>query len=108
MTTIRDGSQGVYKGAGASWYGAPDLSEYVIRINSPASGILGTLSLKSKAPAHYPCGPAEGGQKLEVGPNIGWSNAIPDAVAVVDFTMDGSKLAFKGVGYHDKVISLIL
>lgn len=38
-----------------------------------------------------------------VGPNIGWSNAVPDATANVAFSISGSTLSFTGVGYHDKV-----
>ena len=40
-----------------------------------------------------------------VGPNIGWSNAIPDAVGEVNFSIDGSTLIFSGAAYHDKVCS---
>lgn len=35
-------------------------------------------------------------------PGIGWANAIPDAKATVHFEVGGKKLAFSGVGYHDK------
>jgi hypothetical protein len=55
------------------------------------------------APAHYPCGPAVAGQNMEVGPHIGWANAIPDAASTVELTINGTKLAFAGTGYHDKV-----
>lgn len=103
MTTVDEGSQGEFKGTGASWNGTPDLSQYIVKIDSPANGIVGTFKLKSNAPAHYPCGPAQAGQNMKVGPNIGWSNALPDAIASVDFDIDGSHLAFQGVGYHDKV-----
>ena len=36
-------------------------------------------------------------------PGVGWANAVPDANAIVDFEVAGKKLAFSGVGYHDKV-----
>ena len=36
-------------------------------------------------------------------PGIGSANAVPDAKATVDFDIAGTKLAFEGVGYHDKV-----
>lgn len=36
-------------------------------------------------------------------PGIGWVNGVPDAKAAVDFEIAGTKLAFEGVGYHDKV-----
>lgn len=42
------------------------------------------------------------GVSQEIIPNIYWANAVPDAIAVVDFTINGKALNFKGVGYHDK------
>lgn len=103
VLTTRDGSSGYYEGTGAAWIGTPDLSSYLITIDSPENGVVGSFELKSIAPAHYPCGPVEAGQNMMVGPNIGWANAIPDAIGIVDVTINGSSLAFTGVGYHDKV-----
>jgi hypothetical protein len=40
---------------------------------------------------------------MEIMPHVGWANAIPGAESIVDFTIQGSELAFAGVGYHDKV-----
>jgi hypothetical protein len=40
---------------------------------------------------------------MMVAPEIGWANAVPDGIADVDFTLSGTKVAWKGVGYHDKV-----
>jgi hypothetical protein len=40
---------------------------------------------------------------MMVAPNIGWSNAIPDAVGDVDFHVNGEKYSFQGVAYHDHV-----
>lgn len=54
-------------------------------------------------PAHYPCGAQQAGQDLEVSPNIGLANAMPDDVATADFKIRGRDLYFTGVGYHDKV-----
>jgi hypothetical protein len=102
ITSTGQGASGVYAGTGAQWSGAPDLSQYTININSPETGVVGSICFKSAAPAHYPCGPAVAGQNMEVGPNIGWSNALPDADASVDFTLNGKRFAFEGVGYHDK------
>jgi hypothetical protein len=51
ITTIDQGSSAVYKGAGAQWQGAPDLSSYIVSIDSPKSGVMGTFKLKSRAPA---------------------------------------------------------
>jgi hypothetical protein len=108
ITTVGDGSSGCFEGTGASWIGAPDMTTYRVEINSPKNGIVGTFELRSLAPAHYPCGTAEAGQSMMVGPNIGWSNAVPDAVGTVDFKIAGSDFAWTGVGYHDKVFSLDL
>lgn len=51
ITTIDQGSSAVYKDTGARWYGAPDLSCYEVKINSPEKGVVGTFELKSIAPA---------------------------------------------------------
>lgn len=103
IDTVDNGSTGLFLGAGAGWAGAPDMSTYLVVINSPRNGLTGTFILKSLAPAHYPCGKAEPGQTMLVGPHIGWSNAIPDAVGLVDFEIMGSKYAWTGNAYHDKV-----
>lgn len=96
--------QSDYLGTGASWStSTDDLSSYTVRVDSPSTGIFGTFELKSVAPSHYPCGPNEAGQNMMVGPNIGWSNAVPDAIGTVNFTFEGTKLEFTGVAYHDKV-----
>lgn len=105
VSTAEDGSSGTFKGTGAEWCGEPDMSFYRVTINAPASGVVGTFDLKSVAPAHYPCGPAGSGVNMLVGPNTGWSNAVPDAIGDVDFNIAGSSLAFTGVAYHDKVVS---
>ncbi|KAJ7444998.1 hypothetical protein B0H11DRAFT_2341611 [Mycena galericulata] len=44
---------------------------------------------------------------MEIGPQIGWANAVPDAASVVDLSIYGVNLAFEGVGYHDKVTGLL-
>ncbi|KFY46509.1 hypothetical protein V495_02405 [Pseudogymnoascus sp. VKM F-4514 (FW-929)] len=102
VTTDGDGASGNWQGTGFSFEGSPDLSTYKVMVDSPILAIKGTLELKSHAPAHYPCGPNEAGQKLDVSPNVGWANAMPDADAVADFTVLGRPLKFTGVGYHDK------
>jgi hypothetical protein len=35
-------------------------------------------------------------------PHVGWANAVPDANAVVNMTVNGAPLQFSGYGYHDK------
>ncbi|CZR53415.1 uncharacterized protein PAC_03293 [Phialocephala subalpina] len=104
VSTDAQGSTGNFVGTGAGWAGAEDDSVYEVLINSPSNGIFGSFNLVATAPAHYPCGPAtiRSGQNLEVGPNIGWSNAVPDAVGSVALTVGSTKLAFTGVAYHDK------
>lgn len=103
VTTLGDGSSGYFPGTGSGGVGSPDMSSYLVTVNSPQNNVFGTMRLASRAPAHYPCGPVKEGQNLEVGPNIGWANAVPDADGTVDFQVAGSKLAFSGYGYHDKV-----
>ncbi|CAG8389389.1 unnamed protein product [Penicillium salamii] len=53
-------------------------------------------------PHHLPCGVQKDKSILEIAPHIGWFNAVPDAVGVVDMNIRGSSLKFQGPGYHDK------
>ena len=75
---------------------------YVIVIDNPSLGIQGTITLKSLAPPHYPCGFDVPGATEELIPHVYWSNAIPDARAHVDLDIGGTKVEFTGSGYHDK------
>ncbi|CAN8098987.1 unnamed protein product [Discula destructiva] len=80
---------------------------YVLRVDSPAMGVKGSIRLHSRAPAHYPCGLDTAGANLQMLPHVGWSNAIPDAHATISLAFTSSSnnetLAFTdGVGYHDK------
>ena len=38
----------------------------------------------------------------QVSPHLGWANAVPDAQATVDFSIEGTAISFTGPGYHDK------
>ncbi|EXJ70151.1 uncharacterized protein A1O5_06219 [Cladophialophora psammophila CBS 110553] len=97
-----DGSSGNWEGTGVSWTGTPDLSSYTVNIDVPLLGLEGTMTLKSIAPAHFPCSSNGAGQTEELFPNIGWANAIPDAVGTVDLNLGGEHVSFTGTGYHDK------
>ncbi|KAB5545590.1 hypothetical protein GE09DRAFT_1061033 [Coniochaeta sp. 2T2.1] len=98
-------TSGVYPGSGFSWNGT-SLSKskvrYVVTIDRPDLGVTGTIVLDSVAPAHYPCGPNAPGQTERLFPNVFWSNAVPDAVGVVDLVVNGTYIKFEGAGYHDK------
>ena len=37
-------------------------------------------------------------------PGIGWTNAVPDATAQVEFDVNGTTVKFTGMGYHDRKI----
>lgn len=102
ITTVGGGSNGVYHGANASWTGTPDHSVYVVAINAPKNGLIGTFTLNAVAPPHYPCGPERAGESMVLLPGVGWSNAVPDGDATVDMKIQGSDLKFLGYGYHDK------
>ncbi|KAL4906209.1 hypothetical protein BDW74DRAFT_177229 [Aspergillus multicolor] len=106
ITVEGDGSSGNFTGTGCSWKGTPDMSAYVVNINVPEHQLNGSLYIKSVAPPHYPCGPAEEGQNLHLAPGAGWANAIPGGPAFADFTIRGEKLSFHGRGYHDKACHL--
>ncbi|KAJ7142929.1 hypothetical protein C8R44DRAFT_568841, partial [Mycena epipterygia] len=101
VTVDENVSSGNWNGSGFSWTHT-GLSQYTIVVDVPDMGIKGTIKFHSVAPAHYPCGPVAAGQNMEVGPGIGWANAIPDAASTVELTVGGTKLAFTGIGYHDK------
>ncbi|KAJ7207711.1 hypothetical protein B0H12DRAFT_1206012 [Mycena haematopus] len=96
-----DSSRGTWHGAGFSWTRTL-ASGYLILIDAPHIGVSGSISFQPVAPAHYPCGPVAPGQTLEVGPNVGWANAIPDAASAVNLIVGGTRLGFSGSGYHDK------
>ncbi|TVY44663.1 Tyrosinase family protein asqI [Lachnellula cervina] len=100
ISTEDNGSSGEFN-SGASWSGSPDLSQYHITINSTENDISGTFRLNSRAPAQYPNAKAIANQSMLVTPDIGWSNAVPDADSIVDFTIRGREIEFKGLGYHD-------
>ncbi|KAJ7748645.1 hypothetical protein B0H16DRAFT_1663509 [Mycena metata] len=96
-----DYTDGTWDNSGFSWTSKE--SGYLIEIDAPDAGVTGTISFRTVAPPHYPCGPAEAGQNLELGPHIGWANAISDADSTVDLRIDGdTPFAFRGTGYHDK------
>lgn len=44
--TIGNGSSGEYQGVG-DWLGSSDMSQYVVRLDSPSNGIFGEIVLKS-------------------------------------------------------------
>ncbi|KAL4808148.1 hypothetical protein BDV18DRAFT_158260 [Aspergillus unguis] len=102
ITTAGDGASGVWLESeeSARFIGTPDMSRYRLELNS--SVIEGSIELQSTAPAHYPCGPNEENQTMEVAPHIGWSNAIPDGTSDVKLRVEGEDLSFTGIAYHDK------
>ncbi|KAL2814859.1 hypothetical protein BDW59DRAFT_166998 [Aspergillus cavernicola] len=102
FTINGDGTSANYTGTGCSFEGAPDLSEYSVYIDAPEKGIVGSLRIKSDVPPHYPCGPAEEGQDMQITPGVGWLNAIPDGYGEADFLIRGNEeFYFEGRGYHD-------
>ncbi|MCJ1420335.1 hypothetical protein MMC32_006692 [Xylographa parallela] len=102
VVSIGNGASGVWEGSGMDFIGTPDLSTYVVNVDSPSIGVKGFMSLRSLAPAHYPCGPAKAGQSMVMLPGIGWTNAVPDATAEVEFDVNGTTVKFTGIGYHDQ------
>jgi hypothetical protein len=52
ITTIGQGSTGIFKGTGCSWAGQSDLSKYVVTIDAPSLGITGSLVLHSVSGDH--------------------------------------------------------
>ncbi|KAK9234115.1 hypothetical protein V1525DRAFT_422544 [Lipomyces kononenkoae] len=99
-------TSGVYKDSGFEWKGTTSSDDgevtYVVSIDAPSIGVNGTVSFKSIAPPHYPCGLNVPGATEQLFPHVFWSNAIPDALAQVDLSLAGAELKFDGYGYHDK------
>ncbi|KAI0698493.1 hypothetical protein BC835DRAFT_1334444 [Cytidiella melzeri] len=104
VTTDGDGSSGTFPGGVAAWTGTPDTSTYALTFNAPDAGLSGTVTMKSTAPAHFPCAPtsAGAGQTLKLGQSLGWFNAVPDARAKVNLNVSGTPVEYSGHGYHDK------
>ncbi|KAJ7435498.1 hypothetical protein B0H11DRAFT_2257159 [Mycena galericulata] len=88
VTSDGDNTTGIWHGTGFSWVGSK--AGYVITIDAPEVGVTGTITFAAVAPAHYPCGPAVAGQNMEIGPQIGWANAVPDAASIVDLSIYGA------------------
>lgn len=70
---------------------------------SLSPGLFFVLTFSQRAPPHLPCGINSDTTSLQVAPNIGWVNLVPDAVGSVDVTIRGTRLKFQGAAYHDKV-----
>ncbi|KAL4938072.1 hypothetical protein BDV06DRAFT_215411 [Aspergillus oleicola] len=102
ITTVGDGTEGVWETptGDMSFAGSPDMRLYEVQLESEI--VSGTVVLQSVAPPHYPCGPAEAGQDMQLAPHIGWANAVPDAISDVHLSVYGQPLDFTGIGYHDK------
>ncbi|KAL0943327.1 uncharacterized protein CTRU02_201213 [Colletotrichum truncatum] len=100
-----EGVSGQWKGTGASFRGTnlekPNV-EYEVIFDSPELGVHGSLKLKSRAPAHYPCDPNVPGVTQLHLPRFFWSNAVPDADVIADLNINGTDVSFEGIGYHDK------
>lgn len=77
------------------------MGTYTISVNTP--DVNGTVSFKSVASAHDPCGPIQAGSDLLVAPKIGWTNPLPDADISVNLVTATGTVNYSGVGYHDKV-----
>lgn len=54
-------------------------------------------------PAHVPCDINRPDASEHLTDTVGWANAVPDANAIVDFSILGYDFSFTGYGYHDKV-----
>lgn len=52
--------------------------------------------------AHYPCDPNVPGVSGIHLPRFYWANAVPDADVAVDLHINGTRVRFEDIGYHDK------
>ncbi|KAL3482478.1 hypothetical protein BJX99DRAFT_266076 [Aspergillus californicus] len=94
-----------WTGSGMSFRGTnlTGVPEYQVTIDSPDIGVYGTMTLRSRAPPHYPCGPNKASEQEQLVPHVFWANMIPDATTTVNLRINGAPITFTdGVGYHDK------
>jgi hypothetical protein len=85
-----------------TWTGSPNMDTYVLQLNMPDHGITGTVEYNSVAPAHTWCGTNTPESSLYSNPPaLYWKNPIPDSLAKVDLTINGTRLQFSGRGYYD-------
>lgn len=103
MRTVGDGSRSYVEGGGMSWFAAPDLSAYNLTLDLPALGISGSITMRSRAPAHVACGLNSPGASLQWTSTLGYCNPVPDADVSATLLINGSLLSFQGSGYHDQV-----
>ncbi|KAH8891132.1 hypothetical protein GQ53DRAFT_865874 [Thozetella sp. PMI_491] len=110
------GVSGDWQGTGLSFSGSNPQTAgglFKIEFESPKLGLFGSINMKSanrkianshvqRAPGRYSCGPDVPGSNELTIPGVGWINAVPDADADVDLTVDGVPFLFAGIGYHDK------
>ncbi|KAL5360048.1 hypothetical protein BJX96DRAFT_184297 [Aspergillus floccosus] len=106
VQTVGDGSQGYVEDGAMSWFGAPDLSAYRLTLNLPEIGVSGSITMRSRAPAHVACGLNFPGASLQWTSSLGYCNAVPDADASTTLIINGTRLSFKGSGYHDQLWGL--
>ena len=78
-----------------------DLKTATLQIDTPT--VQGSVSLKSFGPARYPDGSIWPSRRAstEVSPYLHFTEPITAAHAQVDFTIEGSRLAFSGLGGHN-------
>ncbi|KAI2469447.1 hypothetical protein F4781DRAFT_421946 [Annulohypoxylon bovei var. microspora] len=96
--TVKNDECGVaadFRGSGTSFTGTnlhmPNV-EYVITYDGSAGGVEGTTTFNNTA-----------GANQNLLPYLFWANAVPDAEAFVNLTIDGAPLEIAdGIGYHDK------
>ncbi|KAL8334438.1 hypothetical protein RB598_008945 [Gaeumannomyces tritici] len=94
-------SSGAYLAPGnTTWAARSDASEYVIGLDNDV--YKGTISFRSIALPHYPCSPVHANETMEGMSGVGWTNAVPAARASIDVAINGTRLQFEGLGYHDK------
>ncbi|KAL4805791.1 hypothetical protein BDV18DRAFT_160664 [Aspergillus unguis] len=77
-----------------------DVPEFAERVN-----LTGRISYERITDAHSQCStPGNFTNALNIGSSgLGWVSVMPDAIATVDFSVNGERLQFVGYGGHDKI-----
>ncbi|KAK1624844.1 hypothetical protein BDP81DRAFT_500049 [Colletotrichum phormii] len=85
-----------FGGSEVSWSGSSLLQPrpvYNVTINSPETGIYGSLILRGNTVApHYTCGTDAAGVNEKNVEGVAWANALPDAEAAVDLKLDDTTI----------------
>ncbi|KAF2494792.1 hypothetical protein BU16DRAFT_445564, partial [Lophium mytilinum] len=100
IKTTGDGSSGLYTGAGSSWSGTPDMSDYSMSFDIRDEGIKGEVQITRVCFAKRPATDLDEDMR-NIGA-LGWALAVPSGDATAYVQVGEKTISFdEGSGYHD-------